>query len=228
MLDLKELASAIGEAAVLPTVGHELRTPLTSICGYLETILEGDVDAQTTRRFLETAQREAVRLAGLIDTLLRNSASAGAESRGAVCDVAEQIRVTVETIAPLARRRGVTIRTAVPAQAIARIDGDECIHALTNLTENAVKHGCINGTVAVDCRQRGGYVEVTIDDDGIGVIPGERLAVFELGVRGTSASAGCGIGLAVVQAIARRAGGEVSAEASNLGGARFVLRLLAG
>ena len=49
---------------MLATVGHELLNPLTSIRGYIETLLAGDVDAATAKRFLETARREALRLRG--------------------------------------------------------------------------------------------------------------------------------------------------------------------
>jgi signal transduction histidine kinase len=233
MLDLCELASAIGETAVLPTIGHELRTPLTSICGYLETVLDENLDASTSRRFLQTAQREAQRLTGLIDAL----AGAALPAVHTGCDVAAQIRRVVETIAPLARRRLVTIRTTLPQGAIARINADECIHALTNLVENAIKHGRTHGTVAVSCQSDDETVSVLIDDDGDGIAfaHGEAecvdkawSALFETGVRGETRSEGRGIGLAIVRAIARRADGSVTIASSPLGGARFILRLPAG
>ena len=57
-------------AEMLATVGHELRTPLTSIRGYLETLLDEEPDPPTSRRFLETARREAMRLGRLVDGML--------------------------------------------------------------------------------------------------------------------------------------------------------------
>jgi signal transduction histidine kinase len=68
-----------------------------------------------------------------------------------------------------------------------------------------------------------------VDDDGGGVEPARRKAIFTLGVRGAGTDrTGSGIGLAVVKAIAERAGGDVRVGSSSLGGARFVLRLPAG
>jgi len=55
------------------TVGHELRTPLTSIRGYLETLLDGGIDSSASRRFLQTARREALRLGRLVDTMFEFS-----------------------------------------------------------------------------------------------------------------------------------------------------------
>lgn len=227
MLDLNELANAVGERAVLPALGHELRTPLTSIRGYLETLLEGRPDPQTARRFLETAQREALRLSRLVDGMLQFSMlDLAPVPRIAVCDVVEQIRATVDIIAPLAHKRSVTIRTRAPRSAVARLDGDACIHLLSNLVENAVKHGSEGGSVRVTCRRVDSFVEIAVEDDGDGVDPSERKAIFGIGVRGAGTDVtGSGIGLAVVKLIAERAGGDVRVEDSKLGGARFVLRL---
>jgi two-component system phosphate regulon sensor histidine kinase PhoR len=228
VLDLERLANSIGECAVLPTVGHELRTPLTSIRGYIETVLDGQIDPQTSRRFLETARREALRLGRLIDGMLEISMLELTPSL-AQCDVVEQIRATVDIIAPIAHKRDVTIRTRSPKRAVARLDADECVHALSNLVENAVKHGSEHGTVKVACRRADPFVEVAVDDDGGGVDPARRKAIFALGVRGVGTDRTVsGIGLAVVRAIAERAGGDVRVESSSLGGARFVLRVLAG
>ncbi|MGP8099464.1 MAG: sensor histidine kinase [Candidatus Cybelea sp.] len=230
MLDLKQLASSIGERAILPTVGHELRTPLTSICGYIETVLDGEIDPQMSRRFLETARLEALRLGRLIDVMLRVSMlDLAPPALSGECDVVEQIRATIDIIAPIARKRDVTIRTRSPRRAVVRLDPDECIHALSNLVENAVKHGSEHGTIKVACRRVDPFVEVTIEDDGSGVDPAERKAIFTLGVRGAGTDrTGSGIGLAVVKAIAERSGGDVRVESSSLGGARFVLRVPAG
>jgi two-component system, OmpR family, phosphate regulon sensor histidine kinase PhoR len=229
VLDLKQLASSIGERAVLPTVGHELRTPLTSIRGYIETVLEGQIDPQTSRRFLETARLEALRLGRLIDGMLEVSMLDVTPAALGRCDVVEQMRATLDIIAPIARKRDVTIRTRSPKGVVARLDADELVHALSNLVENAVKHGSEHGTVKLACRRVDPFVEVTVEDDGSGVEPAERTAIFAMGVRGAGTDrTGSGIGLAVVKAIAERSGGDVRVESSSLGGARFVLRVPAG
>lgn len=214
--------------AFLATVGHELRTPLTSIRGYIETVLDGDeLDAQTTRRFLETARREALRLGRLVEGMLEFSMlDLSASSREARCDLGEQVRATIDAVLPLARQRGVTIRATLLRSASVRIDGDACIHALLNVVENAVKHGKEAGSVTIECVRDDSFLCVYVDDDGPGIAPEEAGAIFELGFRGGRASQpGNGIGLAVVKAIVTRAGGDVSVDASAFGGARFALRI---
>ena len=211
---------------ILATVGHELRTPLTSIRGYIETLLDEELDASTARRFLETARREALRLGRMVEGMLEFSMlDLSAVRRDARCDVAEQIRTTIDATVPLARRRRLTIRARLPQTAFARVDADVCVHALLNLVENAVKCGSEGGRVEIECARDDRFVTVAVDDDGPGIAPSERESIFGMGVRGTSAAhPGSGIGLAVVRAIADRAGGEVRALESALGGARFVLR----
>ncbi len=211
--------------AVLAAIGHELRTPLTSIRGYIETLLEGDFDPPTARRFLETARREALRLGRLIDGMLEFSLlDLSSQAPLAACDVVEQIRTTIEMLSPLAAARGVTIRARLPEAADALADGDACVHALANLIENAIKHGRDSGTVEVSCNREEPFVAIAVDDDGPGIDAGVRESVFVMGVRGDARGrCGRGIGLAVVKAIAEGAGGGVRLERSALGGARFVV-----
>jgi two-component system phosphate regulon sensor histidine kinase PhoR len=216
--------------AMVATVGHELRTPLTSIRGYIETLLDGDFDAPTARRFLETARREALRLGRLVDGMLEFSMLELSTRRdGAQCNVVEQIEATVDIVAPLAAARFVTIRTHLPESAPARVDGDACVHALTNLVENAVKHGSERGTVEVRCSREERFVQIVVEDDGSGIAPAQHEAIFVMGVcSALPGRSSHGIGLALVKAIAEHAGGDVRVEGSSLGGARFVLRLPAG
>ncbi len=216
--------------AMVATVGHEMRTPLTSIRGYVETLLDGDFDAPTARRLLETVRREALRLGRLVDGMLEFSMlELSTREHSAHCNVVEQIEATIDVVAPLAAARFVTIRTHLPESAPARVDGDACVHALTNLVENAVKHGSERGTVEVRCSCEERFVQIAVDDDGRGIAPAQHQAIFVMGfcsaLPGRSSR---GIGLAVVKAIAERAGGDVRVETSSLGGARFVLRFPAG
>ncbi len=145
------------------------------------------------------------------------------------CNVVEQIRATIEMLSPMAAARCVTIRAQLPEAVLARVDGDACVHALANLVENAVKYGGERGMVAISCLREERFVAIAVDDDGGGVAPESRETIFVMGVRGNVAGrSGRGIGLAVVKAIAERAGGDVRVEPSQLGGARFVLRFPEG
>ncbi|HEX5273821.1 MAG TPA: HAMP domain-containing sensor histidine kinase [Candidatus Rubrimentiphilum sp.] len=210
-------------------VGHELRTPLASIRGYLETLLDGEVDVSTSQRFLHTAQREALRMGRMIDGMFEFSLldlSAGLNAMGA-CDVAEQLALACDAVAPLARARGMTVAPDADRGAAAAIDPDPCLQLLINLLENATKYGAKGGTIAIRVSARGEKVIITVEDDGPGIGAQERASVFDLSVRGKDAAPrrGAGIGLAIVKLIAERCGGSVSVTDSALGGARFDVTL---
>lgn len=211
----------------LAAVSHELRTPLTSIRASIETLLDDEaLDPPTGRRFLETARREARRLGRMIEGLLEVSmldlSTADLDAR---CDLAAEAFAAVEALQPLARDRGVTMVVDVSCADLVRVDADLCAHALFNLIDNAVKHGRDGGRVAIRCERDDPFARTIVDDDGPGIPVAERESVFRMGARGrVPTCSGSGIGLALVKAIAERAGGDVLVAESPAGGARFVLR----
>jgi two-component system phosphate regulon sensor histidine kinase PhoR len=210
-------------------IGHELRTPLTSIRGYLETLIEGDLDPRTAQKFLEVARAEAERMGRLVDGMFDLSMldlrtdTARLESSQLIADIA----TAIDAIAPAAAMRGAQIALLSEKNHEIAIGADRLVQILINVLENAVKHGREGGRVeisyeALDAR----YLEIRIDDDGPGVVPEEREHVFALGQRGTRAVAkGSGIGLAIVRLMIERVGGEVDVTQSPLGGARFRVRV---
>lgn len=215
--------------AVLATIGHELRTPLASIRGYIETLLDGEFDPPTARRFLETARRETLRLGRLVDGMLEFSLLGLSAREHRACDAVEQIHATIDMLSPMAAARRVTIRTHLPDAVQVLVDSDACVHALANLVENAVKYGSEHGVVDISCVREERFVAIAVDDDGNGIAPEARESIFVFGVRcDVAGRSGRGIGLAVVKAIAEHAGGNVRVEPSLRGGARFTVRFPAG
>jgi signal transduction histidine kinase len=210
----------------LATVGHELRTPLTSIRGYLETLLDDDLDVATTRRFLEVARNEALRLGRLVDGMLDFSPLDLSPQRGR-SDLAAAANAALDALAPIARQADMALQVVCEGEAIARIGGDACMHVLLNVIENAIKYASPGGRVVVYIERQDPFVCATIDDDGPGVPAGERERIFEHRARGGASDSrpGSGIGLAIVRTIVERAAGSVCVDDSPLGGARFVIRL---
>jgi signal transduction histidine kinase len=212
--------------AFFSSLGHELRTPLASIRGYLETLLDDDVDLRTRERFVRIAYNESLRLSRLVEgmfeiSLLDLRAALPAPAIGSLAQALEAAR---DACAAGAAARQVAIAMDdAPAAGVA-IDGDRLTLVLINLIDNAVKHGRPGGGVFVTASTNDRrFVRVTIDDDGPGVAPADRERVFTLGERAATPAHGSGIGLAVVRLMLERAGGRVELEESPLGGARFVV-----
>jgi len=210
------------------TIGHELRTPLTSIRGYLETLLEQDLEPAVARRFLDVARNEAMRLGRLVDGMFDISVldlRAGAYHAEAT-QLSPAIAAAINAVAPFAAARQTDLALlACPPYEVA-IGADRLAQVMINVLENAIKHGRERGRVYVSVEPLDRYIEVRIDDDGPGIDRAEREAVFTLARRGANARArGSGIGLAVARLMLERIGGEVDVIASLLGGAQFRIRL---
>jgi signal transduction histidine kinase len=208
----------------LAGIAHELRSPLTSIHGQLELLLEPRCDVPARLRCLETARGEVLRLNRLLDGMADVSLLDGSAVRPAAsCDVAPAIDHAVAAIRPRALAKCVLVRVTHRARGAARVAADDCIRASLNILQNAIDAGARTVHVASSCT--GDRVAVRIDDDGPGVDPHERRAIFECERRGRAGSTyeGSGFGLAAVAAIVRSCAGGASVRQSPLGGARFAL-----
>ncbi|HTU71463.1 MAG TPA: HAMP domain-containing sensor histidine kinase, partial [Candidatus Baltobacteraceae bacterium] len=204
------------------------RTPLTSIRGYIETLLDNDLDTVTSRRFLEVARNEALRLGRLVDGMLEFSLlDLSPVPMAGVTDLAGAVQAAIEALGPVASDAGMTLEARHEGETTARIGGDACMHVLLNVIENAVKYGSRGGHIRVSIERQDPFVHAIVDDDGPGVAPAERERIFEDRTRGgnSDATRGAGIGLRIVRTIVERTGGAVSVDDSPLGGARFLIRL---
>jgi signal transduction histidine kinase len=217
--------------AFFSSLGHELRTPLSSIRGYLETLLDDEVDVRTRERFMRIAYNESLRLSRLVEgmfeiSLLDLHAPFPTPANGSLAHALEAAR---DACVAAAAAQGVAIEIAAVPPLHVAIDGDRLTLVLVNLIDNALKHGRAGGGVfvAVDLDDAR-FVRVSVDDDGPGIAAADRERVFALGERATAAPNGSGIGLALVRLIIERVGGRVELEESALGGARFVLSLPRG
>lgn len=196
---------------------HELRSPLAALHGEIQQTLRKERAAEDYKRSLAFLLRASGRLTHLAEELL---VFARAEHRSAEPPKAESVHVdealaeVVDSLAPLAREKDVTIAfdNAPVARASVRASRSDVERVLRNLLDNAVRHSPTGGTVTVDVAAEGAAVRVRVRDEGGGVTPSERENVFEPFHRSPQARAqarGVGLGLAIARALARSHGGDV-------------------
>jgi signal transduction histidine kinase len=183
------------------------------------------------QRSLDIIDQEARRLAGLVDDVLLFSR---AERRAVVLDrqpaaLAPLVRDAVETFAPLAAARRVTLAPRLEEGVVAAVDRGAFRQMLLNLLDNAVKYGPAGQSVEVGLQRAGEMARVWVADAGPGIPARERERIFAPFVRlprdAEGAVAGSGIGLAVVSRLAAQHGGRARVEDAPGGGARFVVEL---
>jgi two-component system, OmpR family, sensor kinase len=196
-----------GERRFLADASHELRTPLTALLGNVAYVSRHGASPELVAE-LEADARRLAKLADDLLTLSREEATAPLD---------DPVRLD-----ELARAAGedTAVDVVAPEQVSVRGDRLALERALTNLVENARRHGPPGGRIAVEVHAVDGLATLSVRDEGPGLQPYQATRAFERFWRGRSDGHGSGLGLAIVRATAERHGGRVYAE-----GARFTIEL---
>ncbi|HEX4954019.1 MAG TPA: sensor histidine kinase [Thermoanaerobaculia bacterium] len=218
----------------LSTMAHELRTPLTAIRAFAEILHDNpELDTEKRSEFLRVIAKENERLSRLIHDLLDLARLEGKEERMVAepVDLAEVVADGVAALDQLAASRGVEIEVTAP-MGLPPVAGDRdrLIQVVINLVSNAVRFcPAATGHVAVSVQRRRGELLLGVEDNGPGVPPTEREAIFEkfrqIARPVSGRQAGTGLGLAITRRIVARHGGRIWVEDAAEGGALFLVSL---
>ena len=226
----KELEEA--KDLFLATTSHELRTPITVVQGFASTLAsrwDKLTDAER-RSAVQTIAERAGSLGRLVEQLLLGS-RAGADqltvSNGPF-DLAALLRGTVTAFRPLSEAH--TLAADIP-DGLPTAHGDQMATDIIvgQLLENAFKYSPEGGAVSVAARVAGDWIEVTVQDEGIGIAAGDHERIFERFFQGETGDrrrfGGIGLGLYIVRQLARAQDGEVAASSRPAGGTCMRLQL---
>nr|WP_290665343.1 sensor histidine kinase [Ardenticatena sp.] len=222
---LKELDRLKDE--FISTVTHELRTPLTSIRALTE-ILRDNPDLLPTQRqeFLDIITKESERLSRLINQVLDFAKLESGTFKwdlGPV-DLGNIVRNAVHATQHLFDERGITLQTTIPDHVPTIIaDEDRLMQVMLNLLSNAAKFA--TSRVQVRLQYENHYLRVDVQDDGPGVAPEYREAIFEkfsqVPLPNGRRPHGTGLGLPISRAIITQLGGHIWVESEVGQGATF-------
>ena len=209
--------------------GHELRTPLTIVLGYIDLLRKKAREGDERSKFIFTSiAAEGRRMRTLVDNLVLLARLEGDDGRlTQPFDVSELIGEIVALRSGLATDVNFTIDTPIAATAIA--DRSEVYEALANIIDNAIKYAPGSPIRIATTIPQDGIVEIAIADDGPGIAPEDRTAIFERFFRGALRGEveGSGLGLAIAKRAIERAGGTLRLDESTTRGTRFVISLRA-
>ncbi len=200
--------SRASERRFIADASHELRTPVTTLLGNVEYAVKHGADAEV----LADLQRDAARLARLVDGLLALEREGGAEQEVRPVALDKVVSDSIAEHEPVADR----LRLGPLEPVVVRGDEDALRRVLDNLIDNALVHGPDGGAVEVALVGRNGRALLTVRDEGPGPDPGSRDRLFERFWRGPDASQrpGSGLGLSIVAAIVARHGGQITVDGS--------------
>ncbi len=237
--EVGELARAFNRMAVevahtdrvrrelVANVSHELRTPLAALTAQVENLVDGVTAADPGA--LRRMEAQVSRLGHLVDDLLDLSqldAGATALDRREV-DLRRLVVDVAHAAGPVAADR---VRVEVPDEAaVVDVDAERFRQVVTNLVDNALRHGPADEPVTVTAARRDGVVAITVADTGPGIPAQDAHRIFERFARSDEGRAtshgGAGLGLAITRWIVELHGGSIRVDRPGEPGGRLTVEL---
>jgi two-component system osmolarity sensor histidine kinase EnvZ len=201
---------------MLAGVSHDLKTPLTRLKLAL-AMMTGDADAKSMRDDISEMEH-------MLDEYLAFARGEEGEE-SIVTDLGELVSDAAEAAAR-ARQQGGSVAVTAPAHVHVSVKRAALRRCLTNLIDNALKHG---NKVAVSLSRDERLAEIAVEDNGPGIPDARREEAFRpfhrLDQGRNLQSGGSGLGLAIARDIARAHGGDIVLDASAMGGLKATIRL---
>ncbi len=212
---------------------HELRTPLAVLQTNLEVFEKKQEPEMVEYRQLFTMIKEqTARLSQLVGTLLdmTNLKSVPRTDQVTLEELVDEVFCDLD---PVAEKAGISIHFNNSANQDSHTDvtGSYVLlyRAVYNLVENAIKYNRPHGSVSVSVKQENGQAMVLVTDTGIGISPENQKKIFDPFFRvdksRSRAMGGAGLGLALVDSIAKEHGGTVKVLESSEAGSTIALML---
>ena len=208
---------------------HELKTPLASIKLLSDSILQYDMDPETTKEFVQDIGNEAERLNRMTLKLLALTKGeiSGEETDAEIIYMAPTIDRVVKMLSPIAQENKISLRLDLRQDSPVLIQEDDLYQITYNLVENAIKYNVAGGTLTVSLHRQEEMAILRVSDTGVGIPPEAISHVFERFYRVDKARArqtgGSGLGLAIVRSMVERNGGEISLQSTLGKGTTFTV-----
>jgi two-component system, OmpR family, sensor histidine kinase VicK len=216
-------------------VSHELRTPLTTIKSYLEALEDGALeDPQLAQRFVGVTRNESERMIRLVTDLLHLSRldSKQAELKKSWTDIGEMLEEVADRFSFQLRQRNIDVRLRVEAiVGSVKLDRDQIDQVLDNLMSNSIKYTGDGGRITLGAKRSldGQFVDIYVEDNGIGIPKKDLNRIFERFYRVDKARSrnmgGTGLGLSIAREIVKAHGGTIGLESEFNQGTRVTFSL---
>ncbi|MBN1189151.1 MAG: PAS domain S-box protein [Dehalococcoidales bacterium] len=223
---LKRINQAKSE--LLANVSHELRTPLASIKGFIETLIEPDVNwtQEQQLEFLQMADREADRLTFLIRDLLDMSRidSGKMVLDKKLCHINE-IMASISGVLSIITEKHRLKLTQEPRLPAIEVDRTRIGQVLTNLVENAAKFSAEGSQIVIEIKGTENGIVFSVMDKGIGISQESQNSLFDRFFQAqqvvSGKTRGTGLGLAICKGIVEAHGGKIWVESEPDEGSKF-------
>ncbi|MGM9924710.1 MAG: cell wall metabolism sensor histidine kinase WalK [Bacillus sp. (in: firmicutes)] len=203
-------------------VSHELRTPLTTMRSYLEALAEGAwKDESLAPSFLTVTQNETERMIRLVNDLLQLSKmdSKDYHLKKDWVNFSNFFNHIIDRF-EMGKEGHITFKRDIPKKAIfVDIDEDKITQVLYNTISNAMKYSPEGGQLTFRLKELEGFIEVSIQDEGVGIPKDKLEKIFERFYRVDKARTrnlgGTGLGLAIAKEMVVAHEGNIWAESTE-------------
>jgi len=215
-------------------VSHELKTPITTILGFVETMLNGNVnDSGNTQNFLEIIRKNSIRLDKIIDDLLL---LAKLEQEGDTTKIVKEqaavheiLEAAVNNCSDKLKANDFTVTIECSSELTALVNPNLIEHTVVNLIDNAIKYSHPGKEINIYATRENQNISIRVRDWGE-ALPEEKLQrLFERFYRLDKARSrkmgGTGLGLAIVKHIILAHGGSVDVKSVAGEGTTFTLTI---
>jgi len=204
----------------LGTVGHDLRNPLQSIMTAIQVLAESPGLAPQERKLVTTINRNTERMRRLIDQLLifTQGVAGGVPVHHEPVALSELCRAVVREHAT-DREVEIDEQLAVPVA----VDRERVAQLIDNLVTNAIRYG--TGKVTLRLRRDGNHAVISVHNHGTPIPPDKLATLFDPYKRAARSHGGVGLGLYIVEQIARAHGGAVQVTSTEEAGTTFEVRI---
>jgi signal transduction histidine kinase len=227
LFQIQELVEGVRNTANV--VAHDLRTPLAELRARLEELCRTRSRNDALVDEIRKAVADIDRVIGVFNALLRLAEIDSGVRRSAFLPVELAALATevAELYTPLIEEKRASFVVDAPPGLSVNGDPHLLAQAIGNLVDNAVKYTPRLGAVLLRIvPSMAGYIEIIVGDNGPGIADAEKLLVTQrfYRCRGTDGEAGIGLGLSIVDAVARLHDGSLTL-CDNHPGLKAVLRL---
>lgn len=236
----KELAAVLAKneqlrANLLRAISHDLRTPLTSISGNAGNLLSNydKLDEETRIQVFTDIFDDSQWLISLVENLL--SVTRIEEGRMNFNMSVQLMDEVIDEAMKHINRKGAKHNVTVVCKdelLLARMDAKLIIQVIVNLVDNAVKYTQIGSEIKITAENKGGWVSVSVADDGEGIPDHIKPRVFEMFYTGDNkigdSRRSLGLGLALCKSIINAHGGEITLTDNEPHGSIFTFTIPSG
>jgi len=208
-------------------INHDLNAPVTVLNWALADMRSVDSAPKELRENIAVLLHTSDRLCMLIDEMSRSYQDDQTSTPVTVVDLRNAIADSVDLLTPLAKSREGTIECKVPDNPVYICSPRAAlVRIFDNLIKNALRHNPKGTTVQVHVKERGGEIDITVSDDGIGIPADKARIIYESSTSASGISGnGQGMGLGIVRDLVNELKGNIRIVPQACGGSRFNIRL---